>query len=93
MKLDQHTTCQYILDFAKCLLEYGREFGEQEFAAVYTQMKRDKLLNDEAIKCFTLIALNMGIDVLKMSRMTQENYPELINQRVQKQHSFKISPK
>jgi len=48
-------------------------------------MKGDRLIGDEAVRCLTLVALNMGIDVIKMSRTTSEGYSELLNQKVQKQ--------
>jgi hypothetical protein len=38
------------MDYFKVLLEYGQEFTEAEFKAIYRNMKDSLLLNEDALK-------------------------------------------
>jgi len=49
------------MDFYKTLCEYGKEFSEKEFFTIFKYMKDHKLLNDEALRCFTLLLTSLNL--------------------------------
>jgi len=50
MKIDQKPGCQFIMDFAKKLLENGIEIGENEYSEIVRFIRENRLLNDETLK-------------------------------------------
>ena len=63
VKLDSSANCQYLMDYYKTLCEFGKEFSNKEFTAIYLNMKENDLLNEDALKCFHLILGALGLTV------------------------------
>lgn len=62
-KIDQKINCQFIMDYFKTLLEYGHEFSEVEYTSIYQSTRDSKQLDEDALRCFYLLAQDMELNI------------------------------
>ena len=54
------------MDYYKTLCEFGKDFSESEFTAIYQNMKENNLLNEDALRCFLLILGALGLSLTSL---------------------------
>lgn len=54
------------MEFFKTLLEYGKEFTEVEFTAIYRHMKQSRLLNEDSLRIFSMLANGVGLEISRL---------------------------
>lgn len=66
LKLDHSANCHYLMDYYKTLCEFGKDFTDSEFTAIYINMKENNLLNEEALRCFLLVLAALGLSLANL---------------------------